>query len=85
MQYVSGLAVPSNSHFSPSIITGILQFPTMTSFVNTQSPTLSARSVRLPQPYDTILDHEKNGTDLPEQVMINPSVWTKENASEFGK
>ena len=35
--------------------------------------------------YDTILDHEKNGTDLPEQVMINPSVWTKENASEFGK
>lgn len=35
--------------------------------------------------YDTILDHEKNGTDLPAQVMINPSVWTKENASEFGK
>ena len=35
--------------------------------------------------YDTILDHEKNGVDLPEQVMINPSVWTKENASEFGK
>lgn len=35
--------------------------------------------------YDTILDHEKNGADLPEQVIINPSVWTKENASEFGK
>ena len=35
--------------------------------------------------YDTIMEHEKNGTELPEQVMINPSVWTKENASEFGK
>ena len=35
--------------------------------------------------YDTILDHEANGTELPEQVMIEPSVWTKENASEFGQ
>lgn len=35
--------------------------------------------------YDTIMDHETNGTELPEQVMIEPSVWTKENASEFGQ
>lgn len=35
--------------------------------------------------YDTIMDYEINGTELPEQVMIEPSVWTKENASEFGK
>lgn len=35
--------------------------------------------------YDTIMDYETNGTELPEQVMIEPSVWTKENASEFGK
>ena len=35
--------------------------------------------------YDTILDHETNGTELPDQVMIEPSVWTKENASEFGQ
>lgn len=35
--------------------------------------------------YDTIMAYEKDGTALPEQVMISPSVWTKENASEFGK
>ena len=35
--------------------------------------------------YDTIMDHETNGTEFPEQVMIEPSVWTKENASEFGQ
>lgn len=35
--------------------------------------------------YDTILNHETNGTELPNQVMIEPSVWTKENASEFGQ
>ena len=35
--------------------------------------------------YDVIMAHEKDGAEMPEQVMINPSVWTKENASEFGK
>lgn len=34
--------------------------------------------------YDAIMEHEQNGTELPDQVMISPSVWTKENASEFG-
>lgn len=35
--------------------------------------------------YDTILAYENDGTEFPEQVMITPSVWTKENAADFGK
>ena len=34
--------------------------------------------------YDTIMAHEA-GEEMPEQVMITPSVWTIDNCEEFGK
>ncbi len=34
--------------------------------------------------YDAIMDHQ-SGTELPEQIMIAPSVWTIDNCEEFGK
>lgn len=34
--------------------------------------------------YDAIMAHQA-GTELPEQVMITPSVWTIDNCDDFGK